>query len=161
MIPLLLALWAYHTGLGKEEGTALPHDSTPIQEGCTIGVASAWATADGRPLLWKIRDNSDLPNNSVSYDTTLPLHFIGVTNSGGSEVWMGVNEDGFAIINSTAHDLPGATSGLTNGVLMRIALGTCAGVNEFIHLLDSTNTAGRRTQANFGVTRCVWCGSHD
>lgn len=151
MIPLLLALWAYHTGLGMEGGTTLRQDSTLAQEGCTVGVVSAGSTADGRPLLWKIRDNTDLPNNSVSYDATLPLHFLGVTNSDGCEPWMGVNEKGFAIINSTALDLPGGTSGLTNGALMRIALGTCASVNDFTHLLDSTNTTGRRTQSNFGV----------
>ncbi len=31
------------------------------------------------------------------------------------------------------------------------ALGTCATVSEFEHLLDSTNVTGRRTRSNFGV----------
>ena len=121
------------------------------QEGCTIGVASPRVTGDGRPLLWKVRDNGDLPNNSVSFDTTLPIHFIAVTNSGDAEVWMGVNAMGFAIVNATSLDLPGGSEGLTNGQLMRYALGMCSSVAEFGHLLDSTNATGRRTQANFGV----------
>lgn len=126
-------------------------NSTDNHEGCTIGVAAGSVTADGRPLLWKIRDNSDLPNNSILFDTSFVYRFIGVTNSGSHEVWMGVNERGFAIVNSTAHDLPGGSTGFTNGLLMQYALGTCASLDDFEHLLDSTDATGRRTQANFGV----------
>lgn len=121
------------------------------EEGCTIGVASARATREGRPLLWKIRDNSDLPNNSASFDNSLPHMFIAVTNSGDADVWMGVNETGFAVVNATASDLPGGSDGFTNGQLMRYALGTCSDVEEFARLLDSTNVPGRRTQANFAA----------
>jgi hypothetical protein len=101
--------------------------------------------------LWKVRDNGDLPNNSVSFDNSLLHMFIAVTNSGDADVWMGVNETGFAIVNATASDLPGAGEGFSNGQLMRFALGTCSDVEEFERLLDSTNVPGRRTQANFAA----------
>jgi hypothetical protein len=150
-VSLFVVLWACFPVLIHTEEKSLPYTSLLSTEGCTIGVASARVTSDGRPLLWKIRDNADLPDNSVSYDTTQPHRFVAVANSGDPEVWMGVNEAGFAIINSTALDLPGGTIGLNNGLLMRHALGTCTVVEDFQHLLDSTNDTGRRTQANFGV----------
>jgi hypothetical protein len=151
-ILLLLVVWltSRATIAPTEEGSPSTV-RTDASEGCTIGVASAGATSDGRPLLWKIRDNTELPNNSVSFDTSYPNRFIAVTNSGDAEVWMGVNERGFAVINSTSADLPGGTSGLNNGLLMQRALGTCARMKQFILLLDSTNATGRRTQGNFGV----------
>ena len=151
VVLLLLVLSLSPASLPPEHDSGRPVLPAPVQEGCTIGVASARATSDGRPLLWKIRDNSDLPDNSVAYDTSYPHRFIAVTNAGDMEVWMGVNERGFAIINSTSLDLPGGISGLNNGLLMRFALGTCATVEEFGLLLESTNATGRRTQGNFGV----------
>jgi|GEM_PF-711910 hypothetical protein len=150
-ILLFVVLCASDRALTPTDDRYYPRARTPSVEGCTIGVASARATADGRPLLWKVRDNADMPSNSISYDTSYPHHYVAVTNSGDQETWMGVNERGFAIINSTSSDLPGGTSGLSNGLLMRHALGTCARVEEFELLLDSTNITGRLTQGNFGV----------
>jgi hypothetical protein len=146
------SLWLFILSLICVRQTIAPTVERPPQpEGCTVGVASARATSDGRPLLWKVRDNSDMPNNSVTFDTTFPHRFVAVTNSGDTDVWMGVNELGFAIVNATSLDLPGTAEGFTNGQLMRYALGTCSTVEEFEHLLDSTNGPGRRTQANFGI----------
>ena len=64
---------------------------------------------------------------------------------------MGVNEKGFSVVNSTARDLTGGTTGFDNGELMRYALGNCATVSEFEALLRTTDSIGRRTQANFAV----------
>ena len=119
--------------------------------GCTIGVASGRATSDGRPLLWKTRDGQEI-NNEVYFNTYLPIKYIAVVSDGQTaNSWMGVNECGFAILNSAAFDLPAGSSGLGNGMLMSYALGTCRTVSEFQHFLDSTNVTGRATQANFGV----------
>jgi hypothetical protein len=119
---------------------------------CTIGVAAGDATADGRPLLWKSRDQLPQLHNEVHYSTSLVYRHISVINAGQPwESWMGVNERGFAIANSTSYDLPTGPSGLTNGALMRVALQTCATVAQFQSLLDSTNVKGRQTQANFAV----------
>jgi hypothetical protein len=114
-------------------------------------VVSANATSDGKPLLWKVRDNSELPNNEVVFDTTCMYKFIAVVNNGDTSVWMGVNEKGLAIVNSTAKDLPATSTGYSNGTLMRTALGYCCSVNEFEELLIETNDIGRRTRANFGL----------
>lgn len=118
-------------------------------EECTIGVAAGRATRDGRPLLWKIRD-AIYVNNEIRYDTLFRHKFVSVVNACNTSSWMGVNERGFAILNSNSPDLPGGNSA-ENGTFMRQALGTCATVADFEQLLDSTNRTRRLTQANFGV----------
>jgi len=120
-------------------------------EGCTIGVAAGSGTSDGRPLLWKTRD-SEAYNNEVVFNTASIFKFVSVISAGQSGyAWMGVNEHGFAIINSYSPDLAGGTIGYGNGSLMYYALGNCATVEDFENLLNTTNDTGRRTQANFGV----------
>jgi hypothetical protein len=119
-------------------------------DGCTIGVASGSATSDNRPLLWKTRDSPGI-NNALFYNTSGNFDFIAVIGAGKEDYsWMGVNEKGFAILNSVAYDLDYNT-GSDNGIIMSIALGSCATVSDFEHLLDSTNQTGRQTKANFGV----------
>jgi len=121
-------------------------------EECTVGVAAGSATTDGRPLVWKTRDNSSSPDNEVYYNTSYPIKFVSVVTAGATSSWMGVNEYGFAIINSNSDDLDdGTTTELSNGTFMRYALGICATVSDFEYLLDSTNVTGRQTHANFGV----------
>lgn len=120
-------------------------------EGCTIGVVSGRSTPDGRPILWKLRDNGEMPNNDIVFDSSCTYNFIAVVNNGDSAVWMGVNEKGLAIVNSTAYDLPGTTTGFSNGSLMYHALGYCKSVEEFESILIKTNQTGRKTRANFGL----------
>ncbi len=122
------------------------------QEECTIGVAAGKATPDERPLIWKTRDTST-QDNEVKYNSSYLYNFISVTNAGATYAWMGVNELGFAIVNSVSSDLPGSTnsSGPSNGEVMRNCLGSCATVADFENYLISTNTSGRNTKSNFGV----------
>lgn len=122
-----------------------------LSEECTIGVANGNATSDGRPLLWKTRDNADDPDNEIYFNTLFKYHFISLVKASDTLPWMGVNEKGFAILNSQSQDLPAGSSGMGNGSFMRFALGTCASLQELERLLDSTNVTGRFTQANFGV----------
>ncbi|MDZ7295323.1 MAG: T9SS type A sorting domain-containing protein [candidate division KSB1 bacterium] len=117
---------------------------------CTIGVASGRATQDGRPLVWKTRD-ADQAHNEVRWVTTASYSFVAVVSAGSTTPWMGVNERGFAILNSQSSDLQAGSSGPGNGTLMKEALGSCATVAEFQALLDRTNLTGRTTQANFAV----------
>lgn len=130
----------------------LPPDLQPGFEECTTGVASGRATADGRPLLWKNRDTGQL-NNELAYFTDGRYKYLAIINAGATRsAWMGVNEKGFCIENSVISDLPGgANDGLGNGGFMKRALQQCATVDDFEKLLEQTNTAGRRTKANFGV----------
>jgi hypothetical protein len=130
-------------------------------EECTAGVASGKATSDGRPLLWKTRD-AGATDNEVIWNTSGKYHFVSVITAGqpGSS-WMGVNEKGFAIINTVSSDLAPARSGapetareqpgLGNGTLMARVLGECATVEEFEALLKATNATGRQTATNYGV----------
>ena len=125
-----------------------------IFEECTVGVASGRATPDGRPLIWKTRDAGAV-NNEVFYNTSGKYKYIAVFNAGDTKSpWMGVNEKGFAILNSLSRDLCGnGNTGqfMENGTFMHIALNKCANVIEFQSLLDRRNIKGRKTCANYFV----------
>jgi len=128
------------------------HRNGAAQEECTIGVAIGDVTTDGRPLLWKTRDYTSEPNNIVKYFTSFQYKFINISTSGSSNLArMGLNEHGFAIVNSSSNDLPLGISEICNGTLMQLALGNCKTIADFQSLLDSTNITGRRTQGNMGV----------
>jgi hypothetical protein len=120
-------------------------------EECTAGVASGRATTDGRPLLWKTRDAGAV-NNEVIWNTSGTYPFVSVISAGDERSsWMGVNDQGFAIINTLSMDLKAGSSGLHNGLFMALALQECATVEDFENLLIETNETGRRTNTNLGV----------
>ena len=119
------------------------------QEECTVAVIGGTATADGRPLLWKNRDSSSRENSVVLFRGPR-YDFIGVINSGdSSQVWMGMNTAGFALMNSESMDQDGDSAD-TEGIFMKQALGLCARVDDLEALLRGTALAGRGTRANFG-----------
>ncbi|HOZ22351.1 MAG TPA: hypothetical protein PLO28_11240 [bacterium] len=119
------------------------------QEECTVAVIAGSATADGRPLLWKNRDSS-FRENSAAFFHGPRYDFIGVINSGDTtQVWMGVNTAGFALMNSESMDQDGDSAD-TEGYFMKQALGECARVEDLDALLRRTALAGRGTRANFG-----------
>lgn len=123
-------------------------------DACTTAVISGRATADGRPLLWKNRDTSTTRRNEVDVYDGERYRVLAVFNAGKrNAVWMGVNSAGFCIENALSRDLgtDEETSGPGNGGLMKIALETCATVEEFRALLERTNESGRATEASFGV----------
>lgn len=120
------------------------------QEECTVAVVSGAATADGRPLLWKNRDTSTL-DNEINFFSGRDYDFIGVINTNDpSQVWMGLNTAGFAIMNSESLDLDGDSLD-GEGYFMKQALGICVSVADFERLLARSNAPGRSTKANFGV----------
>jgi len=120
-----------------------------MSETCTIGVASGTVTTDGRPLIWKSRDV--FANVYVHYHDEFPNKFIGVGNENSEYIWMGVNEHGFAILNSLA-DFPDEGNGrMGNGDTMKHALANFSTIVEFEAFLDSTNITGRETHANMAV----------
>ncbi|HDP98933.1 MAG TPA: T9SS type A sorting domain-containing protein, partial [bacterium] len=145
-----LAWWFFSYGGMQDNYCQIPPNDQ-MDEGCTIGVASGNATTDGRPLVWKTRDNSSEPDNEIAFNSSCPIKFIAVINANETYAWMGVNEKGFAIVNSVTDDLNAGNSGPSNGQLMRDALGNCSTVADFEALLISTNTTGRQTRANFAV----------
>lgn len=123
---------------------------------CTSAVVSGRATPDGRPLLWKHRDASDLNNRIVRFEASDgQLAFVGVVNGTDSlarEVWTGYNSAGFAVMNTASYNLKNDTSSLADceGVVMKRALGVCRTVDDFARLLaEWPRPIG--VEANFGV----------
>lgn len=123
---------------------------------CTTAVVSGKATEDGRPLLLKNRDASELQNRIVFFSDS-KYRFIGLVNSqdkNNEEVWVGFNEAGFGIMNSASYNLkrPDDTTKLSDleGKLMKLALDKCATVDDFENLLkELPKPLG--VEANFGV----------
>ena len=122
---------------------------------CTTAVISGKYTADGRPLLWKNRDTWAV-KNSLRYFNEGKYAYIGLVNSKdleGNSVWIGVNSEGFAIMNSASYNL-----NLDNdvkltgweGKIMKQALATCKTLADFEALLDSLPRP-TGLEANFGV----------
>jgi len=126
------------------------------QEECTIGVAVGKATVDGRPLLWKNRDTG-FQDNEIGFFKDGKYYYIGIINAGddkGEEIWAGVNNAGFAIINAESRDqarIGEKTNYDDEGRLMKKALQTCETVDDFEQILKETNDSGRAVTSNFGV----------
>lgn len=123
---------------------------------CTSAVVSGRVTPDGRPLLWKHRDASDLNNRIVHFEAEGgKLEFVGLVNgvdTMANEVWAGYNTSGFAIMNTASYNLKNDTSSLSDreGVVMKQVFGECRTVEDFARLLDSLpRPIG--VEANFGV----------
>ena len=116
---------------------------------CTVGVASGRITSDGRALLWKNRDSSGF-ENYVRYFISNGYNYLGLFSRGvPSSMYGGMNERGFAIMNSVAYDL-GKTGGFDNGRLMKRALEECSNIKEFEALLKKV-MGKYDLAANFGV----------
>lgn len=120
---------------------------------CTTAVISGKATADGRPLLWKNRDADDL-QNQVVYCADGRYAYLGIVNKGdvaGMEIWSGLNAAGLAIMNSASYNLPDGEDTKGEGAFMKLALQSCATVDDFEALLKKTEETKRDVAANFGV----------
>ncbi len=123
---------------------------------CTTAVVSGNATDDGRPLLLKNRD-ADALQNKLVYFFDGKYRFIGLVNSedkDNKEVWCGFNAAGFGIMNSASYNLKLGNDTTTiadlEGRIMKLALETCASLEDFEKLLnDLPRPLG--VEANFGV----------
>lgn len=123
---------------------------------CTSLVAAPGGNATGRPLIWKHRD-TDAPNNFLARvnATDSTLAYVGLFNAGDSllrEAWTGMNESGFAIMNTASYNLAPDTARLKDreGAVMTAALRRCRRVDDFERLLgELPKPLG--VQANFGV----------
>jgi len=129
--------------------------SAPGASPCTLALISGKAARNGRTLMWKNRDTTEVLN-SLMHIQGPKYAFTALVNAGdvnGDEVWGGLNTAGFAIMNSQADDLADAArrhDGAGNGALMRMALGECATAGDFEALL--IREKGRfDLAANFGV----------
>ena len=123
---------------------------------CTSMIVSAKASADGRPILWKHRDTSATNNFLYRVDNPGKIGYVGLFNGSDSlrtdEAWMGMNDAGFAIMNTVAYNLPENDPAWIDreGFVMATALGECRSVDDFEALLERLpKPLGVRT--NFGV----------
>ena len=127
----------------------LTHISPRTAEGCTIGVASGKATADGRPLLWGNDDEKGRDNDEVVYLRDGRFKYLGVVVANSDYFRAGVNEFGFCMVSSLAFNLKGKSENYFD--IMRLALQQCVTADDFENLLKQTNVSGRMTADNFGV----------
>ncbi|MCX6246279.1 MAG: hypothetical protein NTW10_00970 [Bacteroidetes bacterium] len=122
---------------------------------CTTFVISGKVTADGKPILFKNRDSDQMQNSLVFFQDGRYKYIALVdgTKEWKTMVWGGYNETGFAIINSAAYNNNvGDTSKFTDqeGVIMKLALQTCATLADFEKLLDALPKP-MGLDANFGI----------
>ena len=120
---------------------------------CTTGLASIYATPDGRPLLWKDRDLGGGLQQEYHYVDDGRIPFISQCYSNDTdEYYGGINAAGFAVENSNSYNFRDGEPGYDDdGYIMYLALATCRTVEDFARILDSTNQAGRTLNCNYGT----------
>ncbi|UCG31046.1 MAG: fibronectin type III domain-containing protein [candidate division WOR-3 bacterium] len=123
-------------------------------ECCTIAAVSGAITTDGRPLLFKNRDRSDVYNQEVRYfNDGSHGGYITIVTTGVDETttaYAGVNDDGFTIVNADAPDIY-TGSPQNDGPFMKQALMECGSVTDFEALLIATSGSRGHIWSNFGV----------
>lgn len=122
---------------------------------CTTAVISGKYTKDGKPMLWKNRDTGYL-QNFLDYNSDGKYSYVGLVNSKDlkrTSIWIGVNNVGFAIMNSASYnlniDIDAKLTG-KEGLAMRQALMTCRTLADFEAFLDAMPKPSG-LEANFGV----------
>lgn len=127
-------------------------------QACTSAIISAELNPAGRPILWKHRDTS-ATDNKVEYiaPTDSTLGYVALFNADDKqlrEAWMGMNEAGFAVMNTASYNLKDDKVKQKDmdkeGLVMTEALKRCRTVGDFAHLLDSLPRP-MGAEANFGV----------
>lgn len=122
---------------------------------CTTAVISGKLTADGRPILWKLRDTEVIRNKFKHY-TDGKYPYVAIVNADSTAktmVWGGCNSAGFGIMNSASFNLnKGDTSRVTDqeGKVMKLALMRCATLEDFEKMLEGLPKPWG-LNANFGV----------
>tara|TARA_Y100001970_G_scaffold290428_1_gene424119 strand:- start:916 stop:2931 length:2016 start_codon:yes stop_codon:yes gene_type:complete len=109
---------------------------------CTIGVG--W-DFDGRPVLWKNRDQDLYTQNTVTYRDEGIYSYVRISTQGYSAPYMGINDAGFAIANSLVQSddeincqSDGNRTEITDeSGLIREALESCDSIECFDSLVNS------------------------
>ncbi|MCP5064050.1 MAG: T9SS type A sorting domain-containing protein [Ignavibacteriae bacterium] len=120
----------------------------------TIGIATGNKTVDGRPLLFKNKDQTDNYPEDVNYynggDNYYSYVFQQDDGQDHTRARMGINNVGFGIVYSDSENLEGASSGPYGSQLTATALKTCSTIEEFRDILNDTNSE-RRVHNHFAV----------
>lgn len=135
---------------------------------CTSAIIGADLNPYGRPLLWKNRDTSAADNKVeyVSPSEEEGFGYVALFNAKDSllrEAWMGMNEYGFAVMNTASYnikdDLVPQKDMDKEGLVMSKALRKCKTVDDFANLLD-TLPKPMGLEANFGVIDAYGDGAY-
>lgn len=130
--------------------------AAPDARGCTSMLVSAAYSSSGRPLMWKHRDTGAEDNFIARVaPTDSTIGYVALYNGGDSllrEAWMGVNDRGFAVMNTASYNLAPDTTEYKDreGLVMSLALARCSSVADFERLLSSLPRP-MGVQANFGA----------
>ncbi len=134
---------------------------------CTSAIIGADMNPYGRPILWKHRDTSTI-DNKVEYvpATAKTLGYVALFNSKDKslkEAWMGMNDAGFAIMNTASYNIKDdkVSNKLMDkeGIVMTKALQTCRTIDDFARLLE-TLPRPMGVEANFGVIDALGNGAY-
>lgn len=125
-----------------------------ITRACTSFIISGKATPSGKPLMFKHRDTGEL-NNRIAHFQGEKYAFIGLMNSPmlDGEVWSGMNEAGFCIMNTASYNLREDQYDCQmdrEGELMYQALAHCATIADFEEWIQ-TYPQPWGVEANFGI----------
>ncbi|MBN1508539.1 MAG: PKD domain-containing protein [Sedimentisphaerales bacterium] len=137
ILTIAAILLASHLAAASSPGdVALVGDNS---EECTIGVANGVVTADGRPLLWKVRDiGQEAARQQLVYISGSPYSYIGVCTEGDG-IYMGLNEAGVASGNSLVRPIPGTAP---NSSVQSTILRSFATVDQTRDYFSSSAQAG-------------------
>ncbi len=116
-------------------------------------VVAASATEDGRPLLFKNRDNSSSymvemsVRNGDGYKYIAQFAFRNGVQTGP---WGGFNEKGFCIVNSVSYNLTELTNVSQNSMVLEKALCECVNTSDFEEIIERQEST-MDIRANYGV----------
>lgn len=134
---------------------------------CTSAIVGAELNPYGRPLLWKNRDTGNL-DNKIEYVPAKDgeFGFVALFNSSDSlckEAWIGMNEYGFAVMNTASYNLKDDNVAQKDmdkeGLIMAKALKSCKTVADFEELLQNYPRP-MGVEANFGAIDAYGNGAY-
>ena len=122
---------------------------------CTSAVVAPGGSTTGTSVLWKNRDTSRLSNKLVFVDES-PFDYLCLANAGadsGRSCYAGLNDTGFAIMNTVAYNVPEIAGEADDheGIIMADALRSCRTVDDFERFLEANLGPELGAQTNFGV----------
>lgn len=122
---------------------------------CTTAVLSGKYTADGRPMIWKIRDTEEYLNYVKSFKGQKHTYIgiINTTDTAATQIWGGHNDAAFAIMNSASFNVNLDDKSKIKdkeGYIMKRALEICSTLSDFEAMLDTLKKP-MGIAAHFGV----------
>jgi hypothetical protein len=133
-------------------------DYSYLAEECTSVIVTGSAAKDGRAILMKNRDSSDMLNRPFYYAATESTYAFVAVNT----YWMGINERGLAVMNTAMLALAESpNAGEFNGVLNRMILELCENVSQVATMLGDPESPIGPTERTSWLAVCTCVGVVD